>query len=225
MACNVLRGLQERESGRYMVPARTGLPVADVRALAQDAVHPIAIFCGVCGRGVFESQDGGASWVPVANQSGLSNLNVRSLAVDGGARTIYAGTENGVAALTNFPVVGADAGAENSVAALTNFPVVGADPGAAPELHLSVWPTPAQGGALTVRFGLARRGPVSVDVFDVSGARARTLARAADEAAGAHTLTWEGRDDRGVALPPGLYFVRLVTSEGARIARVVRLGK
>ncbi len=192
--------------GDTWAPARTGLPVAEVRALAQDAANPSVLFCGVYGGGVFESQNGGASWQPVANQNGLSSLRVRALAVDGALRTIYAGTENGVAALTNYPVTG-----------------VGPEPPLA--LALNAWPTPLRGGPLTVSFTLTPSGPVAVGVYDVTGARVRMLAVQPAETAGVHRLTWDGRDDRGHEAVPGLYFLRLTTGTGVRSMRVVLLGR
>ncbi len=194
--------------GDNWAPARTGLPVAEVRALAQDPVNPGVLFCGVYGGGVFESQDAGASWQPVANQNGLSSLRVRALAVDGALRTIYAGTENGVAALTNYQV---------------QVTGVGPEPALAPAL--STWPTPVGGGRLNVSFALTRPGSVAVEVYDVRGARVRTLTRSANETAGTHTLAWDRRDDHGDEAAAGLYFLRLATGEGSRTVRVVLLGR
>ncbi len=193
-------------AGESWTPARTGLPIAEVRALAQDVVNPSVLFCGVYGGGVFESQNGGASWGPAANQNGLPSLRVRALAVDGALRTIYAGTENGVAALTNYSVAGVDP-----------------KPGLA--LAFNAWPTPVRGVALTVSFALTRPGRVTVEVYDVRGARVRILARAANESAGPHTLVWNRRDDHGDEVAHGLYFLRLATGEGIRAARVVLLGR
>jgi hypothetical protein len=65
-------------------------------------------------------------------------------------------------------------------------------------------------GRTTVSFALARGGEARLEVFGVDGRRMRTLARGA-LAAGEHTRTWDGADDRGRALPAGLYFVRLTT--------------
>ena len=54
------------------------------------------------------------------------------------------------------------------------------------------------------------RGKVTLNVYDVTGARVRTLV---DESAkpGLHTVAWDGRNARGEAVGSGIYFYRLST--------------
>jgi hypothetical protein len=59
----------------------------------------------------------------------------------------------------------------------------------------------------TVAFELVRPAPVTLEVWSPAGARVRGLARRAYDA-GRHTVTWDGRDDAGRRVGPGLYFVR-----------------
>ena len=73
-----------------------------------------------------------------------------------------------------------------------------------------------------LRFVLDRSGPVDLAVFDLAGRRVRTLVAEWREA-GAHTLSWNGRDDAGRILPSGSYFVRLVTDHGVRSAKAMLL--
>ncbi|MDH4038530.1 MAG: T9SS type A sorting domain-containing protein [Candidatus Krumholzibacteria bacterium] len=49
---------------------------------------------------------------------------------------------------------------------------------------------------------------VSVSVFDVAGRLVRTLVDRT-EAPGLHSVVWDGRDDRGVAVSSGVYFYRI----------------
>lgn len=77
-------------------------------------------------------------------------------------------------------------------------------------------------GLTTVRFGLARSGPVQLDLFDVTGRRVRTLARGTMEP-GPHVATWDGRDQHGQAVGAGVYFVRLTTPAKTFHSRVVSL--
>jgi len=58
-------------------------------------------------------------------------------------------------------------------------------------------------------------------VFDVSGRRVATLAHGR-LSAGRHTARWSGRDERGVACGPGLYFARLRSAQGAHTVKLVR---
>jgi flagellar hook assembly protein FlgD len=41
--------------------------------------------------------------------------------------------------------------------------------------------------------------------------------------AGAHELTWDGRDDAGVPVAPGVYLARLAAGGAAAVTRVVML--
>ena len=59
----------------------------------------------------------------------------------------------------------------------------------------------------TVSLTLARRGAVTLQVFDVRGRLVRTLHRG-DLDAGPHELAWDGRDDGGATLASGVYLVR-----------------
>ena len=54
-------------------------------------------------------------------------------------------------------------------------------------------------------------GPGSFDagVYDLAGRRVRDLSFARLRASGEHRITWDGRDDRGELLEPGLYLVRV----------------
>ena len=63
-------------------------------------------------------------------------------------------------------------------------------------------------GSTTVWFDLPRAENVRLDVFDTSGRRVRTLL-AASQPAGRHAVTWDGRDDRGLRQPAGVYHCRL----------------
>jgi|GEM_PF-1072691 len=60
---------------------------------------------------------------------------------------------------------------------------------------------------------LSESGPVTVELFDVTGRKVRTLL-SGDMTAGHHELSWDGRDDAGRAVSSGLYFYRVRTSDG-----------
>ncbi len=82
-------------------------------------------------------------------------------------------------------------------------------------VRLSAGPTPFR-DVLTVHF--AARGPLSVDVFDVRGAR---VARLADNVSGEGSVTWRPGSS-GAPAGPGLYFVRL-SGPGTSLVRRVTL--
>jgi hypothetical protein len=75
----------------------------------------------------------------------------------------------------------------------------------------------------SLRFALARPGPIRAEVLDVSGRVMRVLANDPAASAGTHVWTLRARDDRGRALSPGVYFYRIRTNDGAHSGRFVVL--
>jgi hypothetical protein len=74
----------------------------------------------------------------------------------------------------------------------------------------------------TVRFALPNAGPVSLQVFDVSGRKVATLVdRTLD--AGPHSVSWNGRDDSGSAVATGVYLVRLQSNGETVTGEMVRM--
>ena len=63
---------------------------------------------------------------------------------------------------------------------------------------------------------------LALEVFDPQGRRIRTLL-AETRSAGAHTLSWDGRDDAGSRLRPGLYLIRMRTASFSAHRRVIVL--
>jgi flagellar hook assembly protein FlgD len=76
----------------------------------------------------------------------------------------------------------------------------------------------------TIPFTLERAADSEVVVFDVSGRRVRALARGWLEA-GPHALRWDGTDDAGRRMAPGVYFYRLTAGGLAGTRRMVMLGR
>jgi hypothetical protein len=81
-------------------------------------------------------------------------------------------------------------------------------------------PNPSTGPTV-LAFQLPRDNNVKVLVHDLRGALVRVLL-SGQRPAGTHRTNWDGRDQRGVPVPSGLYFVTLVTP-GASEARPVLL--
>ena len=99
-------------------------------------------------------------------------------------------------------------------------PVVGVAATVPAALRLGApWPNPAH-AAMRIELALPATGAVRVELCDVAGRHARTLA-AGVLAAGMHTLLWNGADDSGRRLPPGLYFVRAQAQGAVATRRVV----
>jgi hypothetical protein len=86
----------------------------------------------------------------------------------------------------------------------------------------SIHPNPFNSSA-TIRFTLARPGPVSVSVYDLLGRRIGALVHEAPMTAGEHTLRWDGHDAAGDRVHAGVYFVRLEAAGRLWQRTVVRL--
>jgi len=71
---------------------------------------------------------------------------------------------------------------------------------------------PAHGSA-SLDFRTSVPGPLSARIFDVRGTLVRTVFDGSIQP-GAHSLTWDGRDDHGAPAPSGIYFYRLDSAEG-----------
>jgi hypothetical protein len=78
-----------------------------------------------------------------------------------------------------------------------------------------------RGGHDVFRLSLPAAGEARLEVFDVAGRRARVL-HAGPLPAGESLAEWDGRDDAGVAVPHGVFFVRLATGGDSRALRVPR---
>jgi hypothetical protein len=112
---------------------------------------------------------------------------------------------------------------DTCVTSIPCFPPAGVEPGPLAGLSLDApRPNPARGSVL-FRYTLSRAGAVRLAVFAVSGRRVRVLA-SASEPAGTRSRTWDGRDDRGLRVPPGAYFVRL-EAEGRLLRRALAMLK
>ena len=87
---------------------------------------------------------------------------------------------------------------------------------------VSVSPNPFN-PSTTVRFTLPEAMPVTAAVYSVTGARIRVLESGSRFSPGENRITWDGRTDRGTTAASGVYFIRVKTKLGAKVARAVLL--
>jgi hypothetical protein len=64
----------------------------------------------------------------------------------------------------------------------------------------------------TVRFSLASRGHVALEVFDVTGRKVKTLVNEVRDA-GPYSVRWDGKNDAGRSVASGLYFARMESQD------------
>jgi len=74
----------------------------------------------------------------------------------------------------------------------------------------------------SIRFTLSRPARIRLLIFDVSGARVRSLADGMLPA-GDHHITWDGKNDRGRDLASGAYFYRLEADREAQAKKLILL--
>jgi hypothetical protein len=92
------------------------------------------------------------------------------------------------------------------------FPVGTPIVGSSPQTRLlGAYPNPF-GSATLVRFELARTGDAQFEVFSVAGDRVASW-RFTGVATQQSTCSWNGRDEAGNLLPPGIYTLRMTAQE------------
>ncbi len=69
------------------------------------------------------------------------------------------------------------------------------------------FPNPAKNAA-SLMFTLPRNGDITLDVYDAAGRKISTIAKGMHER-GVHEIIWNRKDDNGVRVPQGIYFIRL----------------
>lgn len=90
-------------------------------------------------------------------------------------------------------------------------------PGAGDLIGLSLWPNPA-GQNVSIRFEMRSRGPITIDLYDVTGRLVKTLAEGVWGAGGNDISSDLSK------LPVGVYFIRAIGPRGAaQTSRIVIL--
>jgi hypothetical protein len=74
----------------------------------------------------------------------------------------------------------------------------------------------------TIAFSIKARGHVELNVYDVGGRLVRELANEV-RTAGAHIVTWDGRDGNGSPVASGVYFYRLTSPGFSQTKKMVLL--
>lgn len=74
----------------------------------------------------------------------------------------------------------------------------------------------------TIRFDVARAGLAQLAIYDVNGRRVTRLANQWFPA-GAHTMQWDGTDQQGRPVAPGVYLSRLTMAHEVLTGRLVRV--
>jgi len=100
---------------------------------------------------------------------------------------------------------------------------VSANPSIVPRSSFTVFPNPFRGSLLIALDHLAT-GPLdhsSLRIYDAAGRLVRSLPLRQPLTPGPYSLSWDGRDNAGRRVAPGLYFVTLESGAGRARAKVV----
>jgi hypothetical protein len=169
------------------------------------------------------SADGGSTWVGVDTTRGVENrwqeraVRIADHVPAGNqVRLRFTAADLGLGSIV-------EAAIDDVVAYDASLPVTGRGPGAdgARLAFRPPWPNPAR-GAVRLALEVPRAGPVTVEVFDLTGRRVRTLHRG-HAAAGVLALSWDGADARGGPAAAGVYDARAVMDGASVRARFVRV--
>jgi photosystem II stability/assembly factor-like uncharacterized protein len=177
-----------------------GLPEAPVNAIEVDPDLPQTLYVGT-DVGVYYTPDLGATWLPLG--TGLPRAPVLDLDFHQPTRMLAAGTYG----RSIFTITAPDV-----TTPVDDLPAVAA-------VSLAAAPNPFN-PATALRFTLDAPSPVTLEVYDVRGARLATVLQQ-DLPAGAHEVRWDATDGAGRPLGSGLYLARLRTDHGVATAKLM----
>jgi len=75
----------------------------------------------------------------------------------------------------------------------------------------------------TIRYRLPKSGKVTLRIFNMLGQEVRKLAAAKFETAGAHSVSWDGKDNHGIVAATGIYFYRLESEHAVQQKKMILL--
>lgn len=159
-------------------------------------------------------------WAPAPDVPGQPHIDYWGINFDNGSDYLV-GPDGSVWWVQQFdPSFGSFSGSLNRIR-YTGPPVVSVPSVGAGTLDLAAAPTPFS-TSTDLSFTLARGGKVRLAIFDVTG---REVSRLMDGAAsaGRTSLTWNGTDVSGRNAAAGVYLARLVSDEGSRTVRLLKL--
>ena len=112
--------------------------------------------------------------------------------------------------------------AEGTIPTTTPFIAYAKPNGSRSGLSLHMRPNPAA-EMVEISYSIpVSESRVMVEVFDLAGRRIRTLVDGQQQS-GNHRVIWEGDDDRGNPVAPGMYFCRLAVDGDASTEKVMML--
>ncbi|MBN1164326.1 MAG: T9SS type A sorting domain-containing protein [Candidatus Krumholzibacteriota bacterium] len=87
---------------------------------------------------------------------------------------------------------------------------------------INLYPNPFN-PSTNIVFALEKDGPVTMAIYDIAGRRVRMLMAGKRWTAGSHTISWDGKNDRGAQLASGVYFCRFQAEGQASALKMILL--
>jgi hypothetical protein len=203
----------------------SGISFAPAFSLTSNDLPRGIIGADLTGDGMLElvtANSGGADVTVFRNQGGGAYDSGSSVSAGITPYGVVAGDWNGDGRV-DLAVVNRTSGdltiLMNAVGA-TGAPLVSLAPTSVTAL-VGIYPNPSR-GPVAVSFALERAAHVGLEIFDVRG---RVIATLQDGAlsAGAHEVSWDGRDRRGKQAAAGVYFVRMDAQGRGWTQKLLRL--
>jgi hypothetical protein len=177
-----------------------GLPELPLYSVVVDPDYPQQLFVG-SDLGVYYASAPAYAWQALG--TGMPNVPVLDLKFHQPTRNLVAGTHGrSMFRLDLSQVTTVDDAPEQARAAL-----------------LGNFPNPFN-PSTEIRFSLAEPGPVTLEIFDVSGRLVRQLLQDESLPAGTQSRIWNGQTDKGESAPSGVYFLRLVAGNDSHSLKI-----
>jgi len=87
------------------------------------------------------------------------------------------------------------------------------------QLGLRIYPNPFN-PSTQIHFTMKETGPAKLRLYNLNGQLIRELLTES-RVAGEHTLTWDGRDTRGVTTASGVYFIRFEAGNEVAVGKLM----
>jgi len=84
--------------------------------------------------------------------------------------------------------------------------------------NVIIFPNPMS-SVTSIKYTLAKQMHIGIQIYDIAGRKIRNVLEGR-QIAGTHAVTWDGADENGMQVKPGLYFV---ISNGIRSSKIIKL--
>ena len=86
----------------------------------------------------------------------------------------------------------------------------------------SPWPNPTATG-VSLEFHLPSPARVRADVVDIAGRRVSPVLLEGEQPSGSHRLRWNGLDESGRKVAPGIYLIRIRAGDAVKVRRIIAI--